>query len=116
MQVERIAELKLRNLTTTFIKNRLILLANLEKAVAKNEKAMKSDAIKNKMIIKDLEDINNKFGKERHSEIITKSEVEENRVEIPVEDEFGDYNVRVFVSLRSTILRRFLDVLWSNGH
>src|SRR5699024_2999198 len=66
--------------------------------VAKNEKAMKSDAIKNKMIIKDLEDINNKFGKERHSEIITKTEVEESRVEIPVEDEFGDYNVRVFIT------------------
>lgn len=98
MQAERIAELKLRNLTTTFIKKQIDSIGKLEKAVAKNEKAMKSDAIKNKMIIKDLEDINNKFGKERHSEIITKTEVEESRVEIPVEDEFGDYNVRVFVT------------------
>ncbi|HZJ99446.1 MAG TPA: hypothetical protein VFC79_05550, partial [Tissierellaceae bacterium] len=46
----------------------------------------------------DLEDINKKFGKERQSEIITKSEVEENRIEIPVEDEYGDYNVRVFIT------------------
>ena len=98
MQAERIAELKLRNLTTTFIKKQIDSIGKLEKAVAKNEKAMKSDAIKNKMIIKDLEDINNKFGKERHSEIITKTEVEESRVEIPVEDEFGDYNVRVFIT------------------
>ena len=98
MQAERIAELKLRNLTTTFIKKQIDSIGKLEKAVSKNEKAMKSDTIKNKMIIKDLEDINNKFGKERHSEIITKSEVEENRVEIPVEDEFGDYNVRVFIT------------------
>ena len=98
MQAERIAELKLRNLTKTFIKKQIDSIGKLEKAVAKNEKAMKSDAIKNKMIIKDLEDINNKFGKERHSEIITKTEVEESRVEIPVEDEFGDYNVRVFIT------------------
>ena len=98
IQAERIAELKLRNLTKTFIKKQIDSIGKLEKAVAKNEKAMKSDAIKNKMIIKDLEDINNKFGKERHSEIITKTEVEESRVEIPVEDEFGDYNVRVFIT------------------
>lgn len=98
MQAERIAELKLRNLTTTFIKKQIDTIGKLEKAVANNEKAMKSDEIKNKMIIKDLEDVNNKFGKERQSEIITKSEVEENRVEIPVEDEFGDYNVRVFIT------------------
>lgn len=98
MQAERIAELKLRNLTTTFIKKQIDTISKLEKAVAKNEKAMKSDAIKNKMIIKDLEDINKKFGKERQSEIITESEVEENRIEIPVEDEHGDYNVRVFIT------------------
>ena len=53
MQAERIAELKLRNLTTTFIKKQIDSIGKLEKAVAKNEKAMKSDAIKNKMIIKD---------------------------------------------------------------
>lgn len=103
MQAERIAELKLRNLTTTFIKKQIDTIGKLEKDVANNEKAMNSDAIKNKMIIKDLEDINNKFGKERQSEIITKSEIEENRVEIPVEDEFGDYNVRVFVTKENYI-------------
>ena len=98
LQAERIAELKLRNLTTTFIKKQIETIGKLEKAVKRNIEAMESDLIKNKMIIKDLKDVNEKFGKERHSEIITKSEVEENRVEIPVEDEFGDYNVRVFIT------------------
>lgn len=98
LQAERIAELKLRNLTTTFIKKQIETIGKLEKAVKKNIEAMESDLIKNKMIIKDLKDVNEKFGKERQSEIITKSEVEENRIEIPVEDEHGDYNVRVFIT------------------
>lgn len=103
IQAERIAELKLRNLTSTFIKKQIDSIGKLEKAIDKNEKAMKSDDIKNKMIVKDLEDVNKEFGKERQSEIITKAEVEENRVEIPVEEEHGDYNVRVFITKENYI-------------
>lgn len=98
LQAERIAELKLRNLTSTFIKKQINSIGKLEKEVAKNNKAMKSDEIKNKMIIKDLNDVISKFGKERQSEIVSKSEVEESRVEIPIEDEVGGYNVRVFIT------------------
>ena len=114
IQAERIAELKLKNLTTTFIKKQIDTIGKLEKAVKKNIEAMKSDSIKNKMIIKDLKDVNEKFGKERHSEIITKKEVEKNRVEIPIEEEHGDYNVRVFITKENYIKKIPLTSLRGN--
>lgn len=98
LQAERISELKLRNLTTTFIQKQLKDIKSLEKAIKENEKAIKSDKIKDEMIIKDLERIISKFGKERQSSIILKEDVLKKQAKIPAEPEFEEFNVRVFVT------------------
>lgn len=98
IQAERISELKLRNLTTTFVKKQINNIAKLESTIKKNLKAIESEDVRNKMIVRDLNDVISEFGKERQSEIITKKEVLESKVDIPVENEVDNYNVRVFVT------------------
>ena len=50
IQAERISELKLRNLTTTFIKKQMASIGELEKQVTMNNEAIKYDEIKKSVI------------------------------------------------------------------
>ena len=74
LQAQKIGELKLKNLTDTFIKHQLRSIDRLERVIKENELAIESDIRKNEMIVEDLETIIKKFGKERYSEIIHKEE------------------------------------------
>ena len=98
LQAQKIGELKLKNLTDTFIKHQMKSIDRLEKVIKENELAIESDIRKNEMIVEDLETIIKKFGKERHSEIIHKEELNEQISEIPEEPEFEDYNLKLFTT------------------
>lgn len=103
IQAERIAELRLKNLTTTFIKKQIQNIKSLEKEIKENTKAINSDSKKEEMIVQDLNDTIVKFGKERQTEVIHKSDVLAKTKNIAVEPEFENYNVRVFVTKENYI-------------
>ena len=121
-QAERIAELKLRNLTTTFITKQLKNIKGLEKEIKDIKKAIESDTIKDQMIVSDLKDIIKEFGVERKSELINKSEIIKKREAIPEEPEFEEYNVKVFTTKENylkkiplTSLRGDFDIKTKHG-
>lgn len=97
-QAKRIAGLRLRNLTTTFIKKQLKALVNTESAIEELKKAINDDKIKDGIIIGDLKGVIKRFGKERQSEIISKKKVLKKKASIPTEPEYEDYNVRVYIT------------------
>lgn len=97
LQAQKIGELKLKNLTNTFIKHQLRSIDRLERVIKENELAIESDIRKNEMIVEDLETIIKRFGKERYSEIIHKEELLEQRAEIP-EEQIEDYNLKLFTT------------------
>ena len=104
IQAERIAELKLRNLTTTFIKKQMSSIGNLEVEVEKNNKAIDSVEIQNKMIISDLKETIKKYGKERQTEIIERESISQLEKEVKSDLQVpNDYNVRVFVTKENYI-------------
>lgn len=99
VQAERISELKLRNLTSTFIKKQMSNIKDLELEVKNNEKTVSSDTLLNKVIIEDLKTVIKKFGKERQSIIIDKKEVlKDAKVIEDIGNDIPDYNVRVFIT------------------
>lgn len=104
VQAERISELKLRNLTSTFIKKQMNSIKDLEAEVANNEKTASSDTLLDKVIVEDLKSVIKKFGKERQSIIIEKKEVlEDSKIIEDIINYIPDYNVRVFVTKENYI-------------
>ena len=104
VQAERISELKLRNLTSTFIKKQMNSIKDLETEVANNEKIVSSDTLLDKVIVEDLKSVIKKFGKERQSIIIEKKEVlEDAKIIEDIVNYIPDYNVRVFVTKENYI-------------
>lgn len=97
-QAKRTSGLRLRNLTTTFIKKQLKALAETSEAIKELDKAIKDDAIKDGIIIGDLRGVIKRFGKERQSQIISKKKVQKKKAKIPTEPEYEDYNVRVYIT------------------
>lgn len=114
LQAERIAGLKLRNLSTTFIKKQLKAIKKTEKVIKDNKKAIKSDKLKDKMIVSDLERTIDEFGQERHSEIIKKSKIKAKKDIVPITPEHEDYNVRVFVTRENYVKKIPLTSLRGN--
>lgn len=104
VQAERISELKLRNLTSTFIKKQMNSIKDLETEVANNEKTALSDTLLDKVIVEDLKSVIKKFGKERQSIIIEKKEVlKDAKIIEDINNDIPDYNVRVFVTKENYI-------------
>jgi DNA gyrase subunit A len=115
IQAERISELKLRNLTTTFIKKQMASIGELEKQVTMNNEAIKSDEIKNQMIVFDLEETIKKFGKERQAEIIERASFAEIKKYVIEEKSIPDYNVKVFVTKENYVKKMALTSLRQAG-
>ena len=115
IQAERISELKLRNLTTTFIKKQMASIGELEKQVTMNNEAIKSDEIKNHMIVADLEETIKKFGKERQTEIIERALFAEIKKSVIEEKSIPDYNVKVFVTKENYVKKMALTSLRQAG-
>ncbi len=92
IQAEYVAEIKLRHLNREYILKRTKDISNLEDEIAELEDILAHRNKVLRIIIKELEEVIKKYGKERKSKIITTDEVEDEEpiVEIP------DYPVTVF--------------------
>lgn len=92
IQAEYVAEIKLRHLNREYILKRLKDIENLEKSIAEMEEILSSKARIRKIIIGELNDVIKKYGKERRTDILYASEVEDDAAE----EEVPDYAVNLF--------------------
>ena len=92
IQAEYVAEIKLRHLNREYIIKRLKDIENLEKTIAEMEEILASKAKIRKIIINELTDVIKKYGKERKSDLLYVSELEEEFAE----EEIPDYPVNLF--------------------
>lgn len=77
LQAEYIAEIKLRNLNKEYILNKTKEIQQLEKDIKKLSSTIKSPAKINKLIIKTLQEISDKYGKERKSHILEVTKIKD---------------------------------------
>ncbi len=94
VQAEYVADIKLRNINKEYILKRLNETEDLEKEIDDLEKTLKSDVRIKNIIIKELENVAQKFGTDRRTGMIYDHEIE---VE-DEEDDAPDYPVTIFVS------------------
>ncbi len=92
IQAEYVAEIKLRHLNREYILKRLKDIENLEKSIADMEEILSSKAKIRKIIIAELNDVIKKYGKDRKTDLLYKSELEEESAE----EEIPDYPVNLF--------------------
>lgn len=92
IQAEYVAEIKLRHLNREYILKRLKDIENLEKSIAEMEEILSSKARIRKIIIGELNDVIKKYGKERKTDILYASEIEEENTE----EDIPDYPVNLF--------------------
>ena len=95
IQANYVAEIKLRNINKEYILKQTRAIDDLEAEIDDLRDTLNSRRRLKNLIIKELEDVSKKFGKERKTEIIydiQETEVEEEEEQIP------DYPVTVFVS------------------
>lgn len=93
IQAEYVAEIKLRHLNREYIVKRLQDVEDLKKQIEDMEETLSSKTRIKKIIINELKDVAEKFGKERKSEIIYSVEIEEDEVD---EKQVEDYPVTLF--------------------
>ncbi len=94
IQAEFVAEIKLRNINKEYILKRTQEVDSLEREIAELEELLKSEKKLRNVIIKELDAVAEKYGKERKTGIAADSDEE------PPEEteELPDYPVTVFVS------------------
>lgn len=94
IQADYIADIKLRNLNEEYILNKIKEKNNLAKEIQKLKDLLSSDKLLNKYIVKQLDDVSNKYGKERKTEIISN-----NNIEVINEQDFiEDYQLKIFLT------------------
>ena len=95
IQANYVAEIKLRNINQEYILKQTRAISQLEKEIEDLRSILNSPRKLKNVIIKELEEVSKKYGKERMTEIIyeTAEAVEEDEAE-----EIPDYPVTVFVS------------------
>ncbi len=91
IQAEYVAEIKLRHLNREYILKRLADVDDLKKSIEDMEDILNSKSRVKKIIVDELNRVSAKYGKERRSEIVYNTEVEEEYVE-----EIPDYEVNLF--------------------
>ena len=95
IQANYVAEIKLRNINKEYILKQTRAIDDLEAEIDDLRDTLNSRRRLKNLIIKELEEVSRKFGKERKTEIIyevQEAEVEEEEEQVP------DYPVTVFVS------------------
>ena len=97
LQAERVAGLKLKNLTTTFIKKQLSNIKSLEKEIEQLEWTVEKPQRIHKLIVQDMKDVIAQFGTPRKSQLIDKSVVTKKAKLAPV-NTVEEYNVKVIVT------------------
>lgn len=94
IQAEYVAEIKLRHLNREYILKRLEDVENLEKQIKELEDTLGSRRKMLGIIIKELEEVASKYGKDRKTKIIS---AEENKI-VAEEEKVPDYPVTLFFS------------------
>lgn len=97
LQAERIAGLKLRNLTTTFIQAQLKSIEDLKKEIDNLRWTIEKPQRVHKLIVEDMKEIIAKFGTPRKSQLIDKSVVAKKAKLAPV-NTVEEYNVKVIAT------------------
>ena len=92
IQAEYVAEIKLRNINKEFILNRLT--ESLEKEIAELEATLGSEKKVQALICKELEQVAQKYGKERKTTLVYDHELQQE----PDDEPENDYPVTVFLS------------------
>jgi DNA gyrase subunit A len=94
IQANFVAEIKLRNINKEYILKKTAETEELEKAIEDLEKILKSDARVKSIIVKELDEVSKKYGKDRQTGLIYDHEiyVEETEEAAP------EYPVTIFVS------------------
>ena len=95
IQANYVAEIKLRNINKEYILKQTRAISELEKEIADLRDTLNSSRKLKNVIIKELQQVSDKFGKPRKTEIIYEAAQIEQEVE---EAEIPDYPVTVFVS------------------
>ena len=90
-QAEYVAEIKLRNLNRAYILKRTAETEQMEQDIVRLQKVLSSDDEIRKVILSELDDVVQRYGKQRRSIIAYEDELEE----IPVDD-VPDYAVNLF--------------------
>ena len=94
LQAEYIAEIKLRNINREYILKRTNETAELEKDIAELEETLKSTRKIKSIIVKELESVAKKYGRDRRTAVIYDDELEfEEEIE-----QTPDYPVTVFIT------------------
>lgn len=86
VQAEYVADIKLRNLNKEYILKRIDEIGSLEEEVARLQSIIGSDALIHGEIIKQLEEIKEKYGQDRKSQIIYEDEIDDDAIVNEVED------------------------------
>jgi DNA gyrase subunit A len=98
-QVDAILELQLYRLTQLSVDEILNELAEIRKKIAEYEEILASDKKLRKVIVKELEDVRDRYGDERRTQIIDES------AELQLEDLIADEQVAVTVSHQGYLKR-----------
>lgn len=93
-QAEFVAEIKLRNLNREYILKKTQEIDNLEKEINWVKESLGSDEAIGEIIIKKLEEIAKKYGKERKTSFIVCEDLEEQQEQ----EEVPNYPVHIFVT------------------
>ena len=94
VQAEYVAEIRLRNINKEFILNRLKETESLEKEIADLEATLGSEKKVQALICKELEQVAQKYGRERKTTLVYDHELQQE----PDDEPENDYPVTVFVS------------------
>lgn len=94
IQAEYIAEIKLRNLNKQYILDRIAEINKLLADIEDIEDTLKSKKKVDNLIIKELNNVKTKYGKERKTQVITDAPIEK----YEEEDEIEDYIARVLLT------------------
>ena len=86
IQAEYVAEIKLRHLNREYILKRTAEIENLIKEIEEMESILNSRTKVSKIIIKELEAVADKYGKDRRTQIISAEEEADDGVEIEVDN------------------------------
>lgn len=121
LQAERVSGLKLRNLTTTFIKKQLSSIKSLEKEIEQLELTVEKPQRIHKLIVQDMKDVIAQFGTPRKSELIDKTAIAKKAKLAPV-NVVDEYNVKVIATkdgyvkkIPLTSLRGNADIQFKDG-
>jgi len=110
-QANFVADIRLRNINKEYILNRVKEIAGLEDELKRLEELVNNDKKIDKVIIKELQGIIKKYGKNRMTKLISEEDVVQHVSESHVED----YNLRVFFTAHNYLKKVSLVSLRSSG-